>query len=166
MKVLITGANGFVGLNLVAHLGERADVEVLTYTRADSLESLPERVAQADFIFHLAGVNRPQDPREFRTGNADLTSALCDAVSGCGRQIPVLYTSSTQAELENPYGDSKRGAEEALLRCIPSTAFRFTCSAYPMCLVNGHGRITTRPLRLSVTTFPGICRSVSTTHSR
>ncbi len=115
MKVLITGANGFVGLNLVAHLGERADVEVLTYTRADSLESLPERVAQADFIFHLAGVNRPQDPREFRTGNADLTSALCDAVSGCGRQIPVLYTSSIQAELENPYGDSKRGAEEALL---------------------------------------------------
>lgn len=115
MKVLITGANGFVGQNLVAHLSERADVEVLRFTREDSLASLAGLVAQTDCIFHLAGVNRPQNPLEFQTGNADLTRALCEAIKGSGRPIPVLYTSSSQAELDNPYGSSKRGAEEALL---------------------------------------------------
>ncbi|MGH8436282.1 MAG: UDP-2-acetamido-2,6-beta-L-arabino-hexul-4-ose reductase [Pseudomonas sp.] len=115
MKVLITGANGFVGQNLVAHLSERSDVEVVRFTREDSPANLPSIVAQVDFVFHLAGVNRPQDPQEFQSGNTDLTVALCEAVKASGRQLPVLYTSSSQAELDNPYGSSKRGAEEALL---------------------------------------------------
>lgn len=115
MKVLITGANGFVGQNLIAHLNERADIEVLRFGRGNSLASLQELVEQVEFIFHLAGVNRPQDPQEFQTGNADLTRTLCEAIKRFGRQIPVLYTSSSQAELDNPYGNSKRGAEEALL---------------------------------------------------
>lgn len=115
MKVLITGANGFVGQNLIAHLGERRDVDVLRFTRDDSLASLAGLVAQVDFIFHLAGVNRPQDPQEFQAGNTDLTRALCDAVKVSGRQVPVLYTSSSQAELDNPYGSSKLAAEQALL---------------------------------------------------
>ncbi|WP_237673937.1 UDP-2-acetamido-2,6-beta-L-arabino-hexul-4-ose reductase [Vreelandella profundi] len=116
MKVLITGARGFVGQNLIAHLNERTDVEILRYTRDDSLADLPALVGQADFIFHLAGINRPQDPKEFIIGNTDLTQAICDAVSASGRQIPVIYTSSTQAEQDNPYGQSKRGAEHALLK--------------------------------------------------
>src|SRR5690606_15404277 len=115
MKVLITGANGFVGQNLIVHLVERADVEVLRFTREDSIASLPDLVAQVECIFHLAGVNRPQDPQEFQTGNTDLTRALCKAIKASGRQVPVIYTSSSQAELENPYGSSKRGAEEVLL---------------------------------------------------
>lgn len=115
MKVLITGANGFVGQNLIAHLGERSDVEVLRFTREDSLESLQDLVAQSAFIFHLAGVNRPTDPEEFKSGNTDLTQALCAAIVADGRQVPILYTSSSQAELDNPYGSSKRGAEDALL---------------------------------------------------
>jgi UDP-2-acetamido-2,6-beta-L-arabino-hexul-4-ose reductase len=115
MKVLITGANGFVGQNLVSHLAERADVEVLRFTREDSLDSLPGLVTQVDFIFHLAGVNRPQDPQEFHTGNTDLTRALCDAIVSSGRKLPVLYTSSSQAGLDNPYGSSKLGAEQVLL---------------------------------------------------
>lgn len=115
MKVLITGANGFVGQNLVAHLGERDDIDVVRFTRDDDLSSLPGLVAQVDFIFHLAGVNRPVDPQEFNTGNTDLTGALCNAVISSGRRVPVLYTSSSQAELDNPYGSSKRGAEELLL---------------------------------------------------
>ena len=114
MKVLITGADGFVGKNLQAHLGERSDVEVLRFTRDDSMAVLPSLVAQADFVFHLAGVNRPEDPDEFKRGNSDLTRTLCDAIVSSGRQIPLLYTSSIQAELSNPYGVSKRGAEEAL----------------------------------------------------
>lgn len=115
MKVLITGANGFVAKNLIVHLAERGDVEILRFTRQDSLEHLRNLVAQSEFVFHLAGVNRPQDPNEFRTGNADLTRALCEAVKDSGRRIPVLYTSSIQAELDNPYGQSKRDAEQALL---------------------------------------------------
>ncbi|MEZ2744899.1 NAD-dependent epimerase/dehydratase family protein [Halopseudomonas bauzanensis] len=115
MKVLITGANGFVGQNLIAHLNERADIQVLRFTRDNSLADLPELVGQVDCIFHLAGINRPQDPQEFIVGNTDLTQAICDAISASGRQIPVVYTSSIQAELDNPYGQSKHGAEQALL---------------------------------------------------
>lgn len=115
MKVLITGANGFVGQNLIAHLGERDDIDIVRFTRDDDLSSLPGLVAQVEFIFHLAGVNRPVDPQEFNTGNTDLTGALCNAVISSGRRVPVLYTSSSQAELDNPYGSSKRGAEELLL---------------------------------------------------
>lgn len=115
MKVLITGSNGFVGKNLVAHLSERKDVEVLHFTRADDVSQLPLLITKVDFVFHLAGVNRPQNPQEFKSGNTDLTQALCDAIEASGKPVPVLYTSSSQAELDNPYGSSKLGAEESLL---------------------------------------------------
>ncbi|NWB25367.1 UDP-2-acetamido-2,6-beta-L-arabino-hexul-4-ose reductase [Pseudomonas gingeri] len=115
MKVLITGANGFVGQNLIAHLNERADIEVLRFTRDDSRDGLPDLIRQVSCVFHLAGVNRPQDPQEFHIGNTDLTKALCEAVKASGRRIPVLYASSSQAELDNPYGNSKRAAEQLLL---------------------------------------------------
>lgn len=114
MKILITGANGFVGKNLIARLGERKDAEMLAFTRESTPEQLRQQVEQADFIFHLAGVNRPTDPAEFVTGNAGLTQTLCELVAQTGRRIPVAYTSSTQAERDNPYGSSKRAAEEAL----------------------------------------------------
>ncbi|VVP04656.1 UDP-2-acetamido-2,6-beta-L-arabino-hexul-4-ose reductase [Pseudomonas fluorescens] len=115
MKVLITGANGFVGKNLIAHLQERKDVEVLRFCREDDIGSLHSLVSTADFIFHLAGVNRPQNIEEFKTGNADFTQLLCAAVVASGRNIPLLYTSSIQAEFDNAYGSSKREAEDALL---------------------------------------------------
>jgi UDP-2-acetamido-2,6-beta-L-arabino-hexul-4-ose reductase len=118
MKVLITGANGFVGSNLRQHLVERKHVEVLQFTRGDAESALQEQVKEVDFIFHLAGVNRPQDPQEFVTGNADLTAALCEVVRGVaestGKKIPVLYASSIQAALDNFYGNSKRDAEQSL----------------------------------------------------
>ncbi|MCG4455173.1 capsular polysaccharide biosynthesis protein CapF [Pseudomonas sp. MMS21-TM103] len=115
MKVLITGSNGFVGKNLAMHLSERKDVEVLRFIRGDDVALLPALVTTVDFVFHLAGVNRPQNTQEFKTGNIDLTQALCDAVKASGKPVPVLYTSSSQAQQDNPYGSSKRGAEEALL---------------------------------------------------
>lgn len=118
MKVLITGAAGFVGRNLQLFLAERKDVEVVSFEREDSLDDLPSKLAGVDFVFHLAGVNRPQDPQEFVTGNTDLTSVLCEAVGRAvresGKAIPVIYTSSIQADRDNPYGQSKLGAEQVL----------------------------------------------------
>ena len=118
MKILITGANGFVGKNLQLHLAERKDVQVVCFTRDDGMKQLPALLQGVDFVFHLAGVNRPQDPLEFTTGNADLTQALCqgvcDVAEASGKKIPIICTSSIQAGRDNPYGQSKLAAEEAL----------------------------------------------------
>lgn len=124
MKVLITGANGFVGKNLIAHLNERKDLEVLHFNRENDLASLDHALAECDFVFHLAGVNRPQHEDDFKKGNTDLTKALCDAIIKSGRTIPVVYTSSIQAEADNAYGASKRGAEEELLKLAEHHASR------------------------------------------
>jgi UDP-2-acetamido-2,6-beta-L-arabino-hexul-4-ose reductase len=117
-RVLITGANGFVGRNLQLYLAERKDVEVECFTREHSVEALPEMLQGVDVVFHLAGVNRPKDPGEFVQGNADLTRALADAVASVvaatDRKIPILYASSIQAANDNPYGLSKRLAEQVL----------------------------------------------------
>ena len=119
MRVLITGANGFVGKNLQLHLAERKDVQVVCFTRADDAAQLPALMQGVDFVFHLAGVNRPHDPQEFVSGNVDLTQALCRDVGAVaavtGKLIPIIYTSSAQAGRANPYGQSKLGAEDALL---------------------------------------------------
>ena len=121
MKVLITGANGFIGKNLQLHLSERNDVEVLCFTREHSESDLHQMVDAADLVFHLAGVNRPKDPAEFQEGNTDLTKALCDALQMAGKTIPVIYSSSIQAAVDNPYGLSKRAAENVLLDLTKST---------------------------------------------
>lgn len=118
MKVLITGANGFFGKNLQLHLTERKDVEVVCFDRDHELAHLPAMLEGVDFVFHLAGVNRPQDPHEFVTGNANLTATLCQAVGALsrisGKAVPVVFTSSIQAVRDNPYGQSKLAAEDAI----------------------------------------------------
>ena len=121
MKVVVTGAQGFIGKNILIHLRERADVHIASFVRGDSLTSLPEKIKDADFIFHLAGINRPKDDAEFIEGNCELTRALCNAVKNSGRSIPIVYTSSIQAERENAYGSSKLMAEEALLALTRET---------------------------------------------
>ena len=115
MRVLITGANGFVGKNLGVRLAEREDMEVVSFTRDHAIDELPSLIKNVDFIFHLAGVNRPKNDEEFKQGNTDLTVDLCAAIEASGRKIPVIYSSSIQAELDNPYGESKLAAEQALL---------------------------------------------------
>lgn len=116
MKVLITGADGFIGKNLVAHLSERADIEIIKLTQEHNLNDLSTKVAEADFIFHIAGINRPKEVSEFQKGNAEFTEILCDAIQKSGKKIPVLFTSSIQAKLDNAYGDSKKIAESSLLK--------------------------------------------------
>jgi UDP-2-acetamido-2,6-beta-L-arabino-hexul-4-ose reductase len=114
VKVLVTGADGFIGKNLRVVLGERSDFEVLPVTLDTDDDSFSAALAVADAVIHLAGVNRPQDPSEFEKGNSDYTRTLCERLSNTGRAIPVAFSSSIQAEQENPYGQSKLAAEQAL----------------------------------------------------
>lgn len=114
MKVLVTGADGFIGKNLCLALSERPDVEILRITRANDDAAFAAHVAAADVVFHLAGINRPSDPADFATGNAGFTARLAEELSQGGRSVPVAFTSSTQAERDNPYGASKADAERAL----------------------------------------------------
>ena len=114
MKILVTGADGFIGKNLRVALFERDQYTVLPVIRATTPAELAQVAARADAVIHLAGVNRPQDVAEFATGNADFTALLCDVLRATGRAIPVAFASSIQAERDNPYGVSKRSAEEHL----------------------------------------------------
>jgi len=112
MRVLVTGAQGFMGKNLIVHLSEMVGVEVLSFVRGDSIEVLNELVAQADSIVHLAGENRPADIADFTFVNINLTRSLCEAIVDTGRNIPLILASSTQAESDTLYGQSKRAAEQ------------------------------------------------------
>lgn len=96
------------------HLKERPDLIISTFLKDEPLEALTKKVASSDFIFHLAGANRPKNEIEFQTINANLTDFICKSIQSSGREIPILYTSSTQAGRNNPYGKSKRMAEETL----------------------------------------------------
>lgn len=121
MKVLVTGADGFIGKNLCVSLQRQSDIEVIKYTRQSEAHELLGLVKMVDFVFHLAGVNRPKEEIEFFEGNADLTKQICDAIRQSGRQIPVILSSSIQAECMNPYGRSKLQAEMHLLNLYMET---------------------------------------------
>lgn len=114
MKVLVTGANGFIGKNLVLRLRERADTEVLTLVRGDGNAALREALAHADVVVHLAGENRPINVQAFADVNIGLTEQVCQELKSSGKKIPVLLASSAQAEQDNPYGRSKLTAEHAV----------------------------------------------------
>lgn len=112
MRVLVTGAHGFIGKNLVVHLSERASTVILPFVRGESEEKLSSLLARADAVVHLAGENRPADVADFARANTDLTRTLCEAISMTGRKIPLIFASSTQADQDNSYGQSKRVAEQ------------------------------------------------------
>jgi UDP-2-acetamido-2,6-beta-L-arabino-hexul-4-ose reductase len=115
MRIVVTGAEGFIGRNLRWRLRELGHDDVVALTRATPVPQWEERLRGADFVFHLAGVNRPPDPALYDAGNAGVTDALCRALARIGSEAPVIYASSTQAELDNAYGRSKRAAEKRLL---------------------------------------------------
>lgn len=121
MHILITGADGFVGRNLRVHLEEAGHHRISAITRRSTAGELAAAAATADFVFHLAGVNRPADPAEHDRGNAGFTAEVCAALQAAGRAVPIAFTSSTQAALDNPYGRSKHRAEEILLRHAETT---------------------------------------------
>ena len=112
--ILITGAGGFIGKNLVATLKTAGYTDLMLFERDDTPETLAAYAARAGFVFHLAGINRPKDPSEFYAGNAGLTETLLSLLDKAGNKAPVLVTSSTQAALDNDYGKSKAQAEQAI----------------------------------------------------
>lgn len=152
MKLLITGSDGFIGRNLRLHLAERTGLEVVCFTREQKLWQLPDLLDGVEFIFHLAGVNRPQDPAEFAVSNTDLTVKLSAAVarvaSATGRKIPVVFSSSSQAILDNPYGASKRAAEDTLFALqrqhgVPVHVFRLPNVFGKWCKSNYNSAVAT-----------------------
>lgn len=135
MRVLVTGAGGFIGKNLIAQLNMDKNISVLSYDVDNSLQDLKDFLESSDFVFHLAGVNRPKDESEFSTGNKGLTELvvdyLSDKFSRTGTATPLMISSSTQAALDNPYGISKREAESVVFNYSKKTGSDFFVYRFP-----------------------------------
>lgn len=132
MKILITGAHGFIGKNLVAELANikngktsrypiSSDLSIFPCTRETEETLLEEYTKECDFVFHLAGVNRPENEEEFQRGNRDFTGKIVEMLKENQNHPTILYASSSQAQLDNPYGISKREGEEILLQHAKKT---------------------------------------------
>lgn len=114
MKVLVTGANGFIGQNLTAELDRREGIEVLPFDVDTPSERLEEYCRDCDFVYNLAGINRPEKTEDFMKGNFGFASVLANTLKKYGNRCPVMNSSSIQAALENPYGQSKKAGEDML----------------------------------------------------
>lgn len=125
-RILVTGADGFIGKNLVFRFREMLGITVLPFVRGDNESSLADLVSGCDAIVHLAGENRPTDDAKFFAVNAGLTVALCEAINQeyCknGRHVPIVMASSTQVEQDNSYGRSKLAGESAIQKLAADTS--------------------------------------------
>lgn len=116
MKILITGAEGFIGKNLRLELMNKNSLDLVLYSHKCTVNDLDKMTRDCDFVFHLAGVNRPNNIEEFRQGNVDLTHNLLNSLKQNQNKCPILFTSSIQATLDNPYGKSKKVGEDILFK--------------------------------------------------
>ena len=149
MHILVTGANGFMGRNLCAALENLRPQDTLWRADVDTpQQELAQAAMQADFVFHLAGVNRPQDPADFMRGNHDAAASLLQMLERA-KKPPVLLTSSTQAALDNPYGQSKRAGEEA----ADAYGTRTGAPVYVYRLTNAFGKWSRPNYNSAVATF-------------
>ena len=131
MKILVTGAKGFIGKNLVAELKNRKYSDIFEFDKEAGPTLLDEYCKAADFVFHLAGVNRPKDRSEFMEGNFGFTSTLLDTLKKHNNICPVMISSSIQAELDNPYGESKKAGEDLLFNYSKETATKVLIYRFP-----------------------------------
>lgn len=115
MNVLVTGSNGFIAKNLIQFLSEKPDINILTYHRNSNANDLEQAVVSADWIVHLAGVNRPLNDQEFIDANISLTQSIADILKQANKTTPIILSSSIQAEKDNVYGQSKLGGEQILI---------------------------------------------------
>jgi UDP-2-acetamido-2,6-beta-L-arabino-hexul-4-ose reductase len=122
MKILITGSNGFIAKNLIEHLKRDESINLYLYGRNDSIAILKTYLKDVDFIFHLAGVNRPKNTGDFYTGNSGLTKTIVDTLLYENKKTPILLSSSVQSDLDNNYGKSKKEAENLLLNYSKQTS--------------------------------------------
>ena len=141
MKVLVTGALGFIGKNLVTALNNIKDkkdktrvVEIEDVYEFDintDISLLDEYTKNCDFVFHLAGVNRPKEESEFMEGNFGFTNVLLDSLKKNNNKCPIMISSSTQAALDNPYGLSKRKGEELMFSYAKETGAKVLVYRFP-----------------------------------
>ena len=131
MKILITGAKGFIGKNLVAELRNRNYTDIFEYDKDTDPGLLDKYCKETDFVFHLAGVNRPKDQLEFMKGNFGFTSTLLDTLKKHKNNCPVMISSSIQAELDNPYGKSKKAGEDLVFEYSKETGARVLIYRFP-----------------------------------
>lgn len=115
MKILVTGSNGFIAKNLIQFLSEKPEIEILKAHRGTTDQEFEQSVLAADWIIHLAGVNRPLNESEFAEGNTTLTEKIAQILQQVNKKTPVILSSSIQVERDNPYGKSKLGGEQALV---------------------------------------------------
>lgn len=115
MKILVTGSNGFIAKNLIQFLSEKPEIEILKAHRETTDQEFEQSVLAADWIIHLAGVNRPLNESEFAEGNTTLTEKIGQILQQANKKTPIILSSSIQVERDNPYGKSKLGGEQALV---------------------------------------------------
>ncbi|MFA9396895.1 MAG: capsular polysaccharide biosynthesis protein CapF [Clostridiaceae bacterium] len=121
MKILITGSKGFVGKNLIAELKNKGYDEIFEFDIDTDEAKLEEYVKSCEFVFHLAGVNRPKDDKEYMEGNFGFTSKVLSMLKKYNNKSPIVITSSIQAEMDNPYGKSKKAGENLLFEYANET---------------------------------------------
>lgn len=148
MKVLVTGANGFVGKNLISNLSLNKEIIIYKYDKNSAVNELDEYTKDCDFVFHLAGVNRPQNPQEFMDGNFGFTSVLLEKLKKYNNKCPIMISSSIQAELDNDYGKSKKAGEDLIFdyaneNNVKAYVFRFSNIFGKWCKPNYNSVIAT-----------------------
>lgn len=114
--ILVTGSGGFIGKNLIVRLQELDNVAIKSFDKEDNKKTLKKYLQESDFVFHLAGVNRPKNVEEFEKVNVGFTKGIIKLLEEMNKKIPIVITSSIQAELDNPYGKSKKMAEDELIK--------------------------------------------------
>lgn len=154
MKILVTGAKGFIGKNLIAELRNRKYEEIYEFDRDTDISLLDFYCSNCDFIFHLAGVQRPKEEKEFMEGNFGFTSILLDLLKKYRNTCPIVVSSSIQASLDNPYGKSKKAGEDLMFTYAEETGAKVMIYRFP----NVYGKWNRPNYNSAITTF---CYNIS-----
>ncbi len=131
MKILVTGAKGFIGKNLIAELKNRKYNDIYEFDKDTEFSLLEDYCKEAEYVFHLAGVNRPEVKSEFMEGNFGLTSDLLNTLKKYNNKCPVMISSSVQAKLDNPYGESKKAGENLMFEYSGETGAKVLVYRFP-----------------------------------